>query len=224
MKKLIPLSVIVLFFSISAFSQVDSLATEQVDSLSTEQVAVQDTVTDNSQNKKERKKVNVLTLYGGVSYSSILLSNSSFESAYATGYLLGLSYRKGRFSYWEIGLNYNNSVVSLEDLNILEDNMHIRQIEVPLSAGINLLSVTRKVIGLRLFGGVAPGYILNVSDNPFDLDKDNLNRFQFGGRVGLGVDALFLSLELGYQYGFIDVLKNQSSKLSQLDLRLGFRF
>ena len=154
------------------------------------------------------------------------MSNSSFESAYAAGYLLGFSYRKGRLGYWEVGLNYNNSTVSLDDadVNILEDNMQIRQLEVPLSAGVNLLSMTRRVLGVRLFGGVVPGYIASVGDNPFNLGEGDFNHFQVAGRVGAGVDVLFLFLEVGYQYGFMDVLKDQGSHLSQVDLRLGLRF
>lgn len=218
MKKLFPLLLFVILFKYSAFAQTDSIPDKNV--------AVQDTVIEESSNKKEHKRVSDFKIYGGVSTSIILLSNSAYESAYAAGYLLGVSYRKGRLGYWEIGLNYNNSTVSLDDadVNVLEDNMAIRQLEVPLSAGINLLSATRRVLGVRLFGGVVPGYIVGIGDNPFNLDADDFNRFQLAGRVGAGLDVLFLFLEVGYQYGFIDVLKDQDSNLSQVDLRLGLRF
>lgn len=214
MKKLIALLLFVALFTMGAFAQTDTIPDENI--------AVQDTVLEKSKEKKPRKRVSDFRIYGGVSTSKIL--NSSYESAYAAGYLLGFSYRKGRFGYWEIGVNYNNSAVSLEGANILEENMQLRQVEAPLSLGINLLSATRRVFGLRLFGGLVPGYIASVEDNPFHLVNDDFNRFQLGGRVGVGVDVLFLFIEGGYQYGFIDVLKEQDSNLSQLDLRLGFRF
>jgi hypothetical protein len=117
-----------------------------------------------------------------------------------------------------------NSVVTLEGENIFEDNFQIGQLEVPLSAGINLLSITRRVLEVRFFGGVVPGYITSIKDNPFNLVVDDFNRFQLSGRAGLGVDVLFLFIEFGYQYGFIDVLKDEDSNLSQVDFRLGFRF
>ena len=216
MKKLFPLLLLVTLFAFGTFAQTDTIPEENV--------AVQDTVIEKSQQKKTQKRVSDFRIYGGISTSTILLSNSTYESAYAAGYLLGFSYRKGRFGYWEIGVNYNNSAVSLEGANVLEENMEIRQLEVPLSAGINLLSATRRVLGVRLFGGVVPGYIAGVEDNPFNLVDDDFNRFQLGGRVGVGIDVLFLFIEGGYQYGFIDVLNDQNSNLSQLDLRLGFRF
>lgn len=215
MNKLFPLLLFATLYSFSTFAQTDSIPDNSA--------AVQDTVIEESSKKKQYKRVSDFKIYGGVSTSKILLSNSPYESAYAAGYLLGFSYRKGSFGYWEIGVNYNNSVVSVDDA-AFQENMQIRQLELPLSAGINVLSLTRRVFGLRLFGGVVPGYIVGVSDNPFNLDKDDFNRFQLGGRVGAGVDVLFLFLEVGYQYGFIDLLIDQDSNLSQLDFRLGFRF
>jgi len=216
MNKLFPLLLFATLYSFSTLAQTDSIPDNNA--------AVQDTVIEESSKKKQYKRVSDFKIYGGVSTSKILLSNSPYESAYAGGYLLGFSYRKGKLGYWEIGVNYNNSVVSLDSLNILKENMQIRQLEVPISAGINVLSLTRRVFGLRLFGGVVPGYIAGVTDNPFNLVKDDFNRFQLGGRVGAGVDVLFLFLEVGYQYGFIDLLKDQDSNLSQLDLRIGVRF
>jgi len=216
MKNLIPITLVLLLLNLSAIGQVDSLDTEQA--------APQDSVAEKSSDKKPRKRVSDFKVYGGVSTSSILLNDSEFESAYATGYLLGFAYRKGRLGYWEVGLNYNSSAVSLKGVNILSDNINIRQLEVPLTAGINLLSATRRVLGLRLFGGAVPAFVIGISDNPFDLDEEDFNSFQLAGRVGVGVDVLFLFLEVGYQYGFIDLLNNQDANLSQADLRIGFRF
>jgi hypothetical protein len=216
MKKIISLLLFLILFSISAFTQTDSIPDDGV--------VVQDTIVKNNSKKKQHKRVSDFKIYGGASTSKILLSNSSYESAYAAGYLLGFSYKRGRFAYWEIGINYNNSVVSLEEVNVLEENMQIRQLEAPLSVGINLLSLTRRVLGVRLFGGVVPSYIVGIGDNPFNLNEDDFNHFQLAGRVGAGVDVFFLFLELGYQYGFMDLLKDEGSDLSQLDFRLGFRF
>jgi len=212
MKKLLTLLLFFCLINVKAVCQVDSSEKEQNSS------------SEISEEKKKPKRVSDFKIYGGVSTSSILLENSIFESAYAAGYLLGVSYRKGRFGYWEIGVNYNNSAVSLEGINILQDNLQIRQLELPLTAGINLLSITRRVLGLRFFGGLVPGYIAGISSNPFDLEVKDFNRFQLSGRAGIGVDVFFLFFETGYQYGFIDVLEDQGSNMSQVDFRLGFRF
>jgi|GEM_PF-2994553 len=216
MKILFPLFLLVVLFNLSAVSQTDPVMVDNE--------AVQDTIIETTKTKKPHKRVSDFRIYAGVSTSKILLSNSSYESAYAAGYNLGFSYRKGRFAYWEMGLNFNNSAVTLDQISILEESMQIRQLEVPLSIGINALSLTRRVLGVRLFGGVVPGYVVGIEENPFDLVTDDFNRFQLSGRVGVGVDVLFLFIEGGYQYGFTDLLKDQDSNLSQLDVKLGFRF
>ena len=217
MKFLFPLFLFIVFFCHNAIAQTDTTTFDNK--------AVQDTTIEATKTKKQHKRVSDFRIYGGVSTSKILLSNNStYESAYAAGYNLGFSFRKGRFAYWEMGLNYNNSAVTLDQISILEENMQIRQLEVPISIGINALSLTRRVLGVRLFGGVVPGYVVGIEENPFDLVTDDFNRFQLSGRAGVGVDVLFLFIEGGYQYGFTDLLKDQDSNLTQLDLKLGFRF
>jgi len=216
MKKEYALQLCFILLSMGAFAQPDSISSEQK--------AVQDSIAEESQGKKTHKRVSDFKIYGGISASTIILSNSTYESAYAAGYNLGFAYRKGRYGYWEIGVNFNGSVVTLDEVTAFEQNMQINQLELPLSGGINFLGTTRRVLGLRIFGGLVPGYILKIGDNPFDLGEEDFNQFQLGGRLGVGVDVIFLFLEFGYQYGFLDLLKDQDSNLSQLDLRLGFRF
>jgi hypothetical protein len=217
MKFLIPLFLFVVFFCHNAKSQTDTITFDNK--------TPQETIVKKTKTKKQHRRVSDFRIYGGVSTSKILLSdNSTYESADAAGYNLGFSFRNGRFAYSEMGVNYNNSAVTLGDMSIQEENMQIRQLEVPITFGINALSLIRSALGIRVFGGAVPGYILGVEENPFDLVTDDFNRFQLSGRVGVGVDVLFLFIEGGYQYGFTELLKDQESNLSQLDLKLGFRF
>lgn len=215
MKNLIPLILFISILNIPAICQTDILSIEQ---------SANDSIVDETPINKSHKRISDFKIYAGVTTSKIILSNNSIESAYAAGYLLGFSYRKGRYGYWEIGLNYNGSVVALDDINSLEQNMRIGQIELPLTAGFNLLGATRRVIGVRLFGGLLPSYVAQIGSNPFGLSDNDFNRFQLGGRIGVGIDVLFLFLEGGYHYGFVDLLNTQDSNLSQLYFVLGFRF
>ena len=216
MKKLLPLLLFAILLNSSAFAQNDSIP--EMDA------PVQDTVIEKSSKEKGPKRVSDFKIYGGISASTIVLSNSTYEAAYAAGYNLGFAYRKGRYGYWEAGLNFNGSVVALDEVTALEQNMQISHLELPLSGGLNLLGATRRVLGLRIYGGLVPGYIVKIGDNPFGLEQGDFNQFQLGGRVGAGLDVFFLFIEAGYQYGFLDLLTDQDSNLSQLDFRLGFRF
>ena len=203
---------------------INTVSIAQTDSLATENITVQDTVVEKSSEKKSFKRISDFKIYGGLSASQVLLSNSTYESAYSAGFIAGFSYKRGRFGYWEAGLNYNGSVVGFDDIATTEQTMYIRQFELPLTVGLNLLAQTRRVLGLRIFGSAVPGYITGVGNNQFGLSKGDFNQFQLGGRLGVGVDVFFLFVEGGYQYGIMDLLKNQDSNLSQLYVLLGFRF
>ncbi len=183
---------------------------------------------DAKKEEKQSKKRKSFKLYGGITGSTIAFKESRFESALAAGYDLGVSYRKGRFTSWEVGLRYMGSAAVLEEPDnpnpITDKTFGIHQLELPIAVGINLLAPVQRIIGIRAFGGISPGVIVNVADNPLDISEDDVNTFQLGGNIGVGVDVLFLFLEAGYNRGFTDIFKEGKSKLSQVYLNLGVRF
>ena len=195
----------------------------QIDSLQTETTVVQEPEIK-VDNKKVKRRVSDFKVYGGLSVSSILLSDSEAESAYSAGYALGASYRRGKYFYWEIGANFNGSVVGFENVLQSEKTLQFRQFNFPVTVGLNILGETRRVLGIRAFAGVVPGVITKVLSNPFELSINDFNEFQMGGRLGVGVDVLFLFVEIDYTYGFLDMLQDQGSNLSQVNFLLGFRF
>jgi hypothetical protein len=199
------------------------IAVAQIDSLQTDTAAVQEQVVPTTE-KKAKKRVSDFKVYGGLSVSSILLSGSDVESPYSSGYILGASYRRGKYFYWEVGANFNGSVVGFEDVLKTEETLEFRQINFPVTAGLNLLGKTSRILGVRAFGGLVPGAITKVLSNDFELSKDDFNEFQLSGRLGVGVDVLFVFVELDYTYGFTDMLQDQGSNLSQVNFLLGFRF
>jgi hypothetical protein len=175
--------------------------------------------------KKEYKRTSDVKLYVGLTISQIIESASEFDSENSAGFNLGIAYRKGRFFYWEVGALYNGSIVVFEQDGMLQnETLGIKLIEFPVNAGINLLSPARRVLGLRLYGGLSPGVIIGIGDNPFGLEKNDFNSFQFSGHLGVGVDVAFLFIETGYSRGFTDLLESNGSNLSQIYFNLGMRF
>ena len=78
---------------------------------------------------------------------------------------------------------------------------------------------------MRLFISAVPSFVLDVGNNDYpDFTKSDVNDATIYGQAGLGVDVLFLSIDLGYNYGFNDVFKNQKSRPGQAFVNLGFRF
>ncbi len=53
----------------------------------------------------------------------------------------------------------------------------------------------------------------------------NINTFNLYGQAGVGVDVAFIFVEAGYNYGFMDLFKNEiKSNPNQIFVNLGFRF
>ena len=87
------------------------------------------------------------------------------------------------------------------------------------------MSITSRIVGLRVFVSAVPTFALGVGSNDINITKDNINSFMMYGQGGIGVDAAFLFLEAGLNYGFTDLFKNDiQSKPYQIFLNLGFRF
>ena len=217
------LTLVIFLFSNVLYAQVDSLQADQ------KPVEVQQ---DEEKQKKDKKRKDEFKVFAGVNINSLSIDSEKYEPSMGVGYLLGASYKRGRFFYWEVGARYNNPVYNLKDPNtpsdsssLLDGVFSVRSIDVPITGGINILSITSRIVGLRVFVSAVPTFVLSIGDNDLDISKDNINGFNLFGQGGIGVDVAFLFLETGFNFGFGDLFTNDiRSKPYQVFVNLGFRF
>ena len=187
---------------------------------------------DDGQKQKKEKRKDEFKVYAGVSVNQLNLSHQKYKTTINAGWLLGASYKRGRFFYWELGARYSNPLYNLEDTtipadssNLLDGIFGVRNIDIPVTFGINFLSITSRIVGLRVFLSAVPAFAIGVGNNDLNISMDDINAFNFYGQGGVGVDVTFLFIEIGMKYGFQDLFKNYStSNPYQLYLSLGFRF
>ena len=174
------------------------------------------------------KKETRFVIYAGPNISTLRVESGDLKEESQTGWHVGLSWRSKGFLFSQFGLRYNSPVYSLLPANASNSSgdhkFSVSSIDIPLTLGINILSATDKVLALRGFISAVPSFNIGVGDNDYDYDKDKIETFNFAGTLGIGVDVLFLVFELGYNYGFIDLLKESDSKPGQAFLNIGFRF
>ena len=203
---------LLIFFSKITIAQVDS--TVKADTIKPEE---------------PKKKSSGFIFYGGVTFNSMNTA-PQYETNSNVGWALGVAYRRGKFFYWQVGARYNNAIYGVRDTagsTLSESNsITVKDIDIPINVGLNLLSVTGKILGLRVYLGAVPAFLIGVNNNTnsSNLTKANTNSFNFYGQAGVGVDVLFLSIDAGYNAGFTDVFKNTESKPGQVFVNLGFRF
>lgn len=176
--------------------------------------------------KSDKKKKDAFIVYAGVNFNDLSVSSSDYESLMNVGYQLGAAYKRGKFFYWQVGARFNHAGYLLKYLNSSTDSstFAVNDIDIPLTGGINVLAPLNRIVALRVFVSAVPAFTLGVPDNDSGITKDDINSFILYGQGGIGVDVLFLLIEVGYNYGFQDLLKNQQSNPGQLFVNLGFRF
>jgi len=226
LKSTIPILVF-LFLSRTFYAQTDSTQIVQTDP---KPVEVQQE--KKKKQKEDKKRKDEFKVFAGISLNHLSIDSEKYESTLGAGWLLGASYKRGKFFYWEIGARYNNRVYNLDDQTIPADSsslldgvFSVRNIDVPITLGVNFLSITSRIVGLRIFVCAVPAFAIGVGGNDLGFSMDNINAFNLYGQGGVGVDVAFIFLEAGFNYGFIDLFKNDiQSNPYQIFINLGLRF
>lgn len=198
----------------------------------TQKSTTPDSTAKSTDTKKENEKGwnDEFVVYAGGSLDK-MSSSDKYSSTMNLGYRLGFAYKRGKFFYWQVGARFNNASYKLSDLTLPSDSsknldtvFSVREIGVPITGGINLLSAVNRILALRIFVSAVPSYALGVGANDLGITTSNINRFNVYGEAGIGFNVAFFILETGVDYGFMDVLKDAESKPVQVFLHLGFRF
>ena len=176
---------------------------------------------------EKKAKPKQLNFYIGGNSNTMSGSTASYNANSALGYQLGVAFKKGSFTYWQVGLMYNYSAFGFNTVatNIDTGKLNVQALDIPVTLGINFLSFA-KIVGLRAFVSAIPAFTLGVGNNDFGISKDNVNSFVFYVGGGIGVDIFFLMIDIGYNYGTGSLMKNSASSTNpgQAYLNLGFRF
>lgn len=192
-------------------------------SFSTIMIAQEDT-------EKEKKARSSFKVSAGVTVNSLSLDSSNgLESNAAIGYNLGASYKRGRFLYYEVGARFNNRYFNVTDVNEIDKSFSVSAIDIPITGGINITSFVDRLVGLRVFLSAIPSFTIGESVDEGVDEIDDISSFLFYGQGGIGVDIAFFFIEVGYNYGFTNIINdisNESIKSNpgQGYFNIGFRF
>jgi hypothetical protein len=220
--KSIVLVVVLIILNNIAVAQTDSTKTAHVDSAKAVPAQPAATTSSSSSSTKKRQFI----AYAGPNSNQMGGSTDKYNSNSGVGYHIGVAWQKSGFIYGQFGLRYNNAVYGFQSKVTSKDtgDLKVQAIDIPLTAGINILSIA-KIASLRGFVSAMPSFRIGVSDNHFGVSKDDVNSFIFYGQVGIGADVAFAIIDIGYNYGFSDLMKNFSNtNPGQWFLNLGIKF
>jgi len=88
----------------------------------------------------------------------------------------------------------------------LESSVRFNSVEVPIKVGLRLIPTDKA--NLRVFGGPTFGFITNYSedsDQGVEFSNDWYRKTNVGAQVGAGMDLIFLTVDLSYDFGLTDL-------------------
>ncbi len=147
----------------------------------------------------------------GLNFTDFSKDPASSEFKAKVGYQIGGSVAFGKKFYIEPGLFYvgkatefTTSITPTPE----EQDFNISGFRVPVAVGLNLIGNEKTTVSLRGFGGLSGFFVTSVSD---DIDKDEINKSNFGVFAGAGLDFWKLYLDISYEWSLTNVQKDVSA-------------
>lgn len=178
---------------------------------------------DNTSSKKD--KPSNIGLFLGLNRGNSATEPQVYSTEGNTGYEFGLFLRTGKWFYVQSGITYMKLSQQLTTgasfPDKVKDNLSISRLELPFYIGLNVLPIGHKIFNIRGFAGPAFSYALSVKDNDLGISTDEINRFQADLGAGVGLDILFMKLDLGFNYGLANLISGEKSHISYGFLTFG---
>ena len=169
----------------------------------------------------------------GYSTSKLSADSDSIMESAKSNFQIGAFLRFGKKLYLQPEIYYATSggTLKYEDSD-LKENIKLKNLCVPVLVGYKIIDA--KVFNLRVMAGPSANFILNkeIDSDEFiqdPLQDSNFKNVAWGMDVGAGIDVLFLSLDLRYEFGlnniYIPNTGNESQKISSnvFLVSLGFK-
>lgn len=149
-----------------------------------------------------------------VGYNASKLSTNldTVSSNFKSGFQIGLFVRIGKKLYFQPELYYTTQGGVFEsNVNDWEQKVNIGSLDLPLLVGFKLLNA--KVVNLRILAGPLASFVVNKSVKDAGgllgpIKNADLNSINWAIQAGAGVDVLFMTLDVRYQIGLNNLIKD----------------
>ena len=154
----------------------------------------------------------------GFNSSSLTTNIDTLTNEAKANFLFGAFIRMGKKIYIQPELVWTTKggILINTDVSNLEAEMQIKmkQIEIPVLVGWRLINFG--IGNIRIMGGPAAGIVMDKTVTANDLVKDpipetSLKDLVWSAQLGAGVDVLFLSLDIRYEFGLSNIYNGSES-------------
>jgi hypothetical protein len=170
-----------------------------------------------------------------IGYSASKLSTNipDIKESMNNNFMIGAFMRVGEKVYFQPEVLYTTRGGVFEDTLNMKEDIKFKNLEIPLMVGFHLLNL--KVFNFRFMGGPVASFILD-KDISFDenmadpITEAELKDIIWGLDVGLGIDVLFMTLDVRWEFGLNNLYEAASGgqsydmKNNLFIVGLGFKF
>jgi hypothetical protein len=151
-----------------------------------------------------------------VGYSASKLSTTipEIKESMNNNFQIGAFMRLGQKVYFQPEVLYATRGGIFEDTLNLQEEIKFKSLDVPLMVGFHLLNL--KVFNFRFMGGPVASFILDkdlsFDENMIDpITESELKDIIWGLDVGLGIDVLFMTLDVRWEFGLNNLYESSVS-------------
>lgn len=137
----------------------------------------------------------------GTNFSNLTKTESGVDISPNAGYQFGAGLLIGDKFYVEPGIQFVRNTKTFSDLTD-EVTFYQNFVKIPVYAGYHLLGHESGPVALRVFAGPAAMIAGSLKGGEDKISKDDIQNALFLADVGVGLDVLFLFVELNYEYAF----------------------
>ncbi len=171
-----------------------------------------------------------------IGYNSNTLTNNfdSIQSGINNSFQIGAFMRIGKKVYFQPEVNYqlvNGNLNKSTSSALLSQDMTIKSVKIPALIGLKLINSNR--LNLRIMAGPAFTFLFNKNLDLSEMNKlwpiqsvDDLKNSLWSVQTGVGLDVLFLTLDVRYELGIenmYDGTSNFELKQNTFTISLGIK-
>lgn len=166
----------------------------------------------------------------GFNMSKLSTDEGNIESEARIGYHLGgfIRFNRGDKFYIQPGVDFCRYSVDIKPIDstlssVGTEDLDFNYLHIPLMFGYRIIGNTDG-FALRIHAGPAYDINLGIKDNDFGITDDDLEPGFWSVKAGAGIDFLFLTLDVDYNWGLTDLPKDFDSQNRMLMITAGVKF
>ncbi|OQY00339.1 MAG: hypothetical protein B6I20_08905 [Bacteroidetes bacterium 4572_117] len=163
----------------------------------------------------------------GINFTSLSSDALSYETTGRLGWQLGGTVAIGNQFYFEPGIFWVKNNWELQNPQTTGNDFKddISSLRIPVFVGINVVGDATDDRNFHIFGGPAVQIVTKVNTETTGLTEDDFNKFIMGMNLGAGLSLGKLFVDVGYEWGFSTIYKDDANdaKSRGLWINAGFR-